>query len=154
MLPLSVDPRTTHALEAAGWFAGRQVDIDSYLKALGEGGYAVTEPVIQFLREFGGLRLSFPHYRVPGQIDNCHFDPALAVSRIWSNRVQEWAGLVDEGLCVIGEAFRDNMTLVMGGSSGSVFAGRDELVLSVGDTGAVAIEALCLGHQLVPIRDA
>jgi hypothetical protein len=103
-----------------------------------------------FLREFGGLSISFPHHKVPDLVDDCHFDACHAASGVFPDRVAKWAGQVDEPLCVIGEAFRNHMTLVMG-QSGAVFAGMDDLLLKIGDSGTDAIEGLCTGRAFQEI---
>jgi hypothetical protein len=120
------------------------------VRALNSEGYTIVPNVADFLREFGGLTLTFSHARVAGVQDDCHFDPALAAADVSSEWVTYWGGGVDERLCVIGEAYRRNMTLVMG-PSGRIFAGRDELLSVVGDDAIDAIEALCTGRSPVKL---
>jgi SUKH-3 immunity protein len=143
-------PATITVLEASGWRPGRSIDINVWVRALKSDGYDAFPSVAEFLREFGGLKLVFPHAKVAGVEDDCQFDPALAAADVSPERVSYWAGGIDERLCVVGEAHRRNMTLVMG-ISGKVFAGRDELLLAIGDDGEDAIEALCTGRPPVEV---
>lgn len=50
-------PNTRKALEEAGWYPGRCLDSTAFEEKLEERGYEISEPVLAFLREFGGLRI-------------------------------------------------------------------------------------------------
>lgn len=91
--------------------------------------------------------VGYPHYKDPTVVDRLHFDAETAARNVFPETVNSWATRLGELLCPIGEAFRENMTLVMD-ENGAVYAGRDDLLLDVGPDAAGAIEALCAGEQL------
>jgi SUKH-3 immunity protein len=113
-------------------------------------GYRVFATVERFLSVFYGLTISYPHYRDPTVVDRMHFDAIVAARDVFPEHVASWEKLVGQGLCPIGEAFRENMTLVMS-DAGVVYAGRDAVLLRVGSSGEDAIEALCAGEELRPL---
>jgi len=133
-------------LARAGWTAQRRTDIGPHLRQLEADGYAVSETVREFLARFGGLRLTYPHFRVPQENDSCHFDAAEAARGIFPATVAKWAEGVGEPLCPIGEAFSGHMTLVMT-PSGAVYAGFEDTLVHVGDTPVDAINSLCEGRE-------
>jgi len=138
---------TLRALELAGWSPERNVPTEHFEHGLSTEGYEVSPPVRAFLRSFGGIRLEYPHFRQPESLDHAHFDAIIAAERIFKDHAVYWSEIAKQRLCVIGEAFDGGMTLLMG-PDGTVFAGRDDLLLVVGIDGADAIEALCAGHEL------
>jgi hypothetical protein len=56
-------------LTAAGWFQGRQVDIEKDLQALASEGFTSTPAAEAFLREYSGLAVALPGRRDPLVID-------------------------------------------------------------------------------------
>jgi hypothetical protein len=62
-------------------------------------------------------------------------------------RVETYEARIGEQLCVIREAFKEHMALVMS-NSGVVYAAYDDTLVRVGQSGEDAIEALCTGKEL------
>lgn len=75
-------PKTQATLTSAGWFPGRAVETRSYERALLSEGYAVSDSVRTFLREFGGLTVQFPTPRMPHMQTDFVLDPVAGVSAI------------------------------------------------------------------------
>ena len=73
------------ALLDAGWQQGRAIDATKYEAAYFAKGYPLQACVLRFLREFGGLSLSYPHFRDKAAMDSCNFraDEACAWDRAW-----------------------------------------------------------------------
>lgn len=143
---------TRHCLYAAGWRKGRTIQTDHWESLLRSAGNPVHPAVIEFLREFGGLKVVHPDRFVQGEWDSFHLSPSVAMEHF---PIDE-DGLYDDNervgtpLCAIGTAAGDRMLLEMA-ADGRVFAAVDDLMFFVGNSGAEAIEALCTGPKLPPI---
>lgn len=143
--------RTLEVLYKAGWSEERFVDTSEYEKRLKLEGYPIYEVVVDFLKSFGGLRLVYPHFRVPQEQDEFIIDPILAAADIYAENVTEdYSERVGTALCVIGEAFSRHMTVMMA-SDGKVYAGYTDVLILVGNSGVDAIEALCRGQEMSQI---
>lgn len=147
MMARSFSERTARLLSQAGWSPHRTVDASQAVAYLRSDGYAVFATVERFLSVFFGLVVRYPHYKDPTVVDRMHFDAEAAARNVFPETVGGWASLVRTALCPIGEAFRENMTLLMS-EQGKVYAGRDDLLLEVGSDAEEAIEALCAGQEL------
>ena len=133
-------------LARAGWTAQRRTDAGPHIRQLEADGYTVSETVREFLARFGGLRLTYPHFRVPHEEDSCHFDAADAARGIFPSTVAKWAAGVGEPLCPVGEAFSGHMTLLMT-PRGAIYAGFEDTLLHLADTPEEAINHLCEGRD-------
>ncbi|MGI8502881.1 MAG: SUKH-3 domain-containing protein [Hassallia sp.] len=138
-------------LQQAGWSENRCVDTSEYEKSLKLEGYPLDEVVLDFLKRFGGLRVVYPHYRVKNEKDELYINPTVAAAHIYPERVEEYNERVGAVLCVIGEAFSYHMTVVMA-PDGKVYAGYDDTLIHVGDSGTDAIEALCSGRDMPEVQ--
>ena len=138
---------TRALLQQVGWSEDRCVDTSEYEKSLHSEGYPLHEVVLDFLKRFGSLRVVYPHYRVKDEKDELYINPTVAVADIGSGWVEEYSERIGVPLCVIGQVFSYHMTLVMG-SDGKVYAGYDDTLIYVGDSGIDAIEALCSGRDM------
>ena len=145
MTVFSTETRTL--LQQAGWGDERQVDTSEYEKYLKSEGYSVHTIVVDFLKSFGGLRVVHSHHRVAQTNDEFCINPIVAASHIYPERVEDYSQRVGVPLCVIGEAFNYHMTLMMD-SNGTVYAGYDDTLIRVGNSGYDAIVALCSGRNM------
>lgn len=127
--------------------------MNEYQKALEQAGFDVSDAVKAFLERFGGLWIQHPHARVKDKTDYFHFDVIKALNSgdpAWVS--EEYSLRVENSLCIIGEAFRRSMILCMAPDK-AVYAGVDEFLCFVGDSGEAAIESLCNGDALEEIAD-
>ncbi|MBD2499004.1 SUKH-3 domain-containing protein [Anabaena azotica] len=141
---------TTRLLEQAEWHESRNIDTSEYKEILESEGYSIYPNVMKFLSCFGGLHVKYPHKRVPQLEDDFHFNVPQAVGNIYPERVQDYSDRIGVPLCVIGESNRGYMILMMT-PEGQVYAGYDDFLVFVGDSGIDAIEALCSGRELAEI---
>jgi hypothetical protein len=140
-------------LARAGWTRGRRIDIAPQLRQLEAEGYTVFEAVRDFLARFGGLRLTYPHFRVPEHDDSCHFDAAEAAGRVSKHTVQRYTETIGKPVCPIGAAFHDHMVLMMT-EQGVVYAAFEGALVRIADSGVEAINSLCEGrddHDEIPL---
>ncbi|AUX26034.1 uncharacterized protein SOCEGT47_065870 [Sorangium cellulosum] len=145
-------PATEACLKRAGWRPGRSVRTDHWESLLRAANNPVHASVVDFLREFGGLRVVHPHHRVPGKQDYFHINPSIAAKEF---PIRE-DGLYDDNervgapLCAIGTACRDYMLLIMD-AAGKVYASMDDYLFLVGNSGFEALESLCTPHEWAEI---
>ena len=141
------------SLGRAGWTRDRRIDIAPYVRQLEADGYTVFAVVREFLTRFGGLRLAYPHFRVPEHDDSCHFDAAEASQRISRYTVAAYTDALGKPVCPIGDAFHDHMVLMMT-ERGVVYAAFEDTLLRIADSGIDAINSLCEGqddHEQIPL---
>jgi hypothetical protein len=143
---LNFSPKTRSLLEAAGWSDSREIDTTGYEKTLRERSYPVHPSVLEFLSRFGGLIVIHPHARVPGMQDRFHFDASRAAESVFPAWVKEYSARLNAPLCVVGQAYREYMVVMMD-PQGRMFAGYDHILVELGTSFVEAIENICAGKQ-------
>jgi hypothetical protein len=138
-LPLT--KRSIEILRAAGWFPGRRVPVTAFAAALAGFGRPATERVLEFLAEFGGLRVDLSGYR-----DFVNFDAEDAVTCISHERLQGLEQLAQQPLTVVGFCNGWNSVMLMG-PGGRLYAGADDL-LDFGEPAGEALNALFAGNPV------
>lgn len=136
--------KTKHLLEQAGWTEGRVIDPIPYVEALKIKGFIVFAPVLEFLRQFGGLKILYSMYVDVGDYRVTsdyilHFD-TTDIYATSLRSVEHDASLIKTSLCLIGEA-DDYFTSLMMDSLGRVYASTEEHIYLIGETGEAAIES-------------
>jgi hypothetical protein len=148
MIPYS--EQTLQCLRRAGWTPGSIVDITTFEALLTEAGFCAHDAALTFLREFGGLRIQYPHAKLAGMTDDMHFDPSIIVKHVVSDDVDAYGKVIGRKLCPIGEAARGYLVLMMD-EQGAVYGAYDDFFAEVADSGPAAIESLCSGKELKSI---
>jgi len=145
---------TLKLLLNAGWSENRRTSLaDDYTKALEHKNFHVSDAVKDFLYKFGGLSVIHPHAQLKEKNDWFHFDVIKAINSGDPGWVsEEYSSRIGEKLCIIGEAFRRSMILCMSPDK-KVYAGIDEKLFYIGDSGESAIECLCNGDELKEIPE-
>lgn len=139
--------QTAECLNRSGWHPNRVSDATTFVESLNAAGFVVHEAAADFMKEYGGLYIQYPHAKVAGMKDEMHFDPAIVITHITPAAVNAYAKVLGTKLCPIGEAARGYLTLMMD-ERGQVYASYDDFFALVGRSGADAIEALCSGRDL------
>ena len=67
MIPFS--EQTNGYLRRAGWTPGSVVDTTSFEELLTQAGFVAHDAALTFFREFGGLRIQYPHAKVADMTD-------------------------------------------------------------------------------------
>jgi hypothetical protein len=135
-------------LRLAGWHQSRAVATGTYAEVLEAEGYPVFPCVIDFLQQFGGLRLPFPAKAYFWKRSCCNFDPCKAIETIPENASfveQQFAPRVRSSLCPIGMVEKHLDILYMA-SDGRVFSRFGDGLVFLGNSGHEAIEDLCAGE--------
>lgn len=142
-----VSKRMSECLNRSGWYPNRTIDATTFVVSLNSAGFVVHKAAEDFLTEYGGLRIKYPHAKVTDMEDEMHFDPLIVITHITAAAVNEYAKVLDRKLCPIGEAARGYLTLMMD-ETGKVYGSYDEFFASIGSSGADAIDGLCSGREL------
>ena len=138
--------RTVEYLHRSGWPPDSVIDTTPFKESLSTAGFFVHDAALNFLREFGGLRIQYPHAKVADMEDEMHFDPSIVIRHAVPSDVEAYGRVIGRKLCPIGEACRAYMILMMT-EEGEVYGGYDDFFVKVGNSGSEAIEALCSGSQ-------
>ncbi|MDM8549382.1 SUKH-3 domain-containing protein [Desulfobacterales bacterium HSG2] len=151
---LRFSEKTLQLLRNAGWSEDRHFSpADEYTKALEHEDFYVSDAVREFLYKFGGLSVRHPHAKIKEKTDYFHFDVIRAINSGDPGWVsEEYSPRIGKELCVIGEAFRRSMVLCMSPDK-SVYAGADENLFFIAESGELAIESLCNGDELKEIPE-
>jgi hypothetical protein len=144
--------RSKKLLRRAGWFEGRTHEVAEFVRLLELKGYPVFPAVVGFLKKFGGLRIENPSAKRPAAED-WHFDVAKASRNISLSRIQAlYVPRVHSNLCIIGEADKDYITLMMD-EKGRVYGGFEETLVFLGESGEDAIDQLGSENYARPIDE-
>ena len=134
--------QTSECLSRSGWHPNRTLDTTTFVGSLIAAGFVVHEAAADFLKEFGGLCIKYPHAKVADLEDEMHFDALIVSAHITPAAVNAYAKVLGRKLTPIGEADRGYLTLMMD-DEGKVYASYDDFFALVGSSGADAIEGLC-----------
>jgi|SRR5215813_5271228 len=140
--------KSINLLLQAGWSEDRSIDTATFEKLCKDNGMKFFPVVADFLRIFGNLRMVNPH-AIPPAAEDWQFDVAAAV-KYGANIAPYYGHRLGGDVCMIGQAQREYMLLMMN-EQGQVYAGYDQLIWFVGDSGIDAINALSEGRKLTKV---
>lgn len=142
------------ALNIAGWFSGRVINIDECVSALQSAGFTVCPVVHDFLSEFGGLEIrrqivnNSPN-NIGHTLDYIHgnleFDPSWCADNIHPENVEYYIQMLGKQICVVG--VWEGVTLFMS-CDGAVYGSFGSDVYFFGSTGREAIENILVGNTI------
>ncbi|UYZ58269.1 SUKH-3 domain-containing protein [Hymenobacter latericus] len=140
----SFSDEVLHLLQEAGWYRGRSVDTHRYAAAIRANKFPWQEPAQRFLSEFGGLLLRF--LRSDGSVTTLHFNVAQALASHASSQVLNdcMTRLGAGGFTVIGQAYAEDLLLLMDAQGRVYGGGCDDCLYLIANSGAEAIETICL----------
>ncbi len=138
---------TKEIISKAGWYEHRHVDTSDFEKALATSGYTVLRAQLDFLREFGGLRIQ------PSPRSILRFDVADLLGQV--DGTADLTGLMGGSVSFLGikrEADADDyMTRgdawIMIGESGEVRYIGEQYEVKIGNSHDDDImDKMCIGH--------
>ena len=88
-------------LNSSGWYPNRALDATTFVEALNATGFVVHEAAADFLKEYGGLYIKYPHAKIANMEDEMHFDPFIVIRHITPDTVNAYAKVLDKKLCPI-----------------------------------------------------
>lgn len=135
----------------AGWDNHRQIDIHPILNKMTSSGAFIVLPAIEFLKQFGNLKLLFTNKK-NSKPDDIDFNPIRAMEIETLDRLQEdyEPRLGNKKLTFIGTAYREHFVLVMD-ENGAVFGGYDDFLVKIANSGEGAIEAIVQDYEFEEI---
>jgi hypothetical protein len=89
-IKMKISNTTLKFLEKSGWNSCGNIDITIYQEALEAEGYKLSNIAKEFLKQFGGIEILHPAFRVPNAFDKTHFDPIKAIRAIYRGNVEEY----------------------------------------------------------------
>lgn len=141
-------------LDRAGWGPGRNADIDDLVDLLRSCGFVMSAPALDFLREFGFLRLEHePSIILHGKKSSCWttFDPTVVATHRDARIADRCSSVVGKSLCPVGvDGF--HFTIYMT-NEGSLLAGRDASVYRYAESIQGLLRAMFDGSRPTKIAD-
>jgi len=138
-------------LEKAGWHEGRKLNYEYISEMVGTEGYAQMPNVISFLQEFLDIKILFKNKRNGLKNDDINFSFKEATNLVVPERINEdYAQRIGKEICLIGSAYREHMVLMMS-NDGFVYAGYDNFLCKVADSGNEAIKSIIYDYDFVTI---
>lgn len=143
---MKISNKVMEVLENSGWDSSRNIDTLIYEKALKSEGYKIYEPVLKFLKQFGGMEIIIPAFRRPDAIDKVYIDPIRAINGIYRGNVIEYEERVGESMAVIGETYNEQLVLLIS-ESGKFYVAFDDFLAKLGDNVYEALDTFCESKQ-------
>jgi hypothetical protein len=139
---VKISNKVIECLKKSGWNSSRNIDITIYEEALKIEGYKLSESIIEFLKQFGGMEIIVPAFRRPDDFDKIFIDPIKAINGIYRGNVIGYEERTGESMVVIGETYDEQLVLLMS-ETGKIYAAFDHFLTKLGDNVYEAIENLC-----------
>lgn len=143
---MTMSNKVIESLKKSGWDDSRNVDISIYVEAFKSEGYKLSEPIVEFLKQFGGMEIIIPAFRRPDAIDKIYIDPIKAINGIYRGNVADYEERVDESLVVVGETYNEQLVLLMS-ESGKFYAAFDDYLAKLGDNIYETLDTFCESKQ-------
>jgi hypothetical protein len=129
-------------LYSAGWYSSRKISTHTIKIHLQEEGYYFHSCVDIFLSSFGNIKINyFDKHNIT--IEHINFYISKAIEDFFIDNIQEYNKYLNKELCLIGSIYNNNMALLMS-EDGKVYAGVDNYLIWIGNTGIEAITNICL----------
>lgn len=133
---------TKKLLEQAGWNENRIIDFSSYKNHLKQMGYPVFPSVIQFLEQFGGLRISQNPADAAKGCYRLNIDP-IELTQYYPRRIfTEFEEALGSYLCPVALAINGSSVIVMD-ENGKIYCINELVLFHVADKVADAIRIIC-----------
>lgn len=139
---------TERVLRAAGWYPGRRIDVSGWVCELEESGFLMHEAAVEFLSEFGGLRVNVHGPGISCVKEPFELDPLLCLGE--DDRFRGWGNTLGKHLAPLGEL--DHGRFFLGIDAHAVIHLVVDWVASFGPV-SEALDRLILGIAADPVND-
>lgn len=128
--------KLTQQLRQAGWKPGRRVDIHRKLEWLTAAALHPTPEMLDFLTEFGGLKLTYPN-------GDCLFDFRSYAHDFTPDKCQYRSSVIGERVTLVG-SFGNNSFIVVIGDDGKMYAYDEgyKHIIKLGDSYDEGLEGI------------
>ena len=147
---MNISKEIATELEKSGWTLNRKIDTTEILNVLKEERYDLNPKVVEFIENFGNLELEHPAYRVVGEFEKMHFKPLRASSGICREKVEEYEERTEEALVVVGEAYNENLVLMIS-HTGKIYGAFDDYLTLLGNTIEEAFNSIFHSKNFIEI---
>lgn len=129
-----ITPEVKKAIEKAGWFPKRQIEIGTIKQELASRGFEVFLCVEEFLRSFGNLRIDYKISTRVGMLHNqLHFDAIQASDFDIEEYYPTFVEMAGTKLCPVGGY--DSDLIILMNSQGKFYAAHcDGFLWDLGDS--------------------
>ncbi len=142
---------TETLLKNFGWYAGRNIDITQYLEYYKKEGLKINEVIKDFLQEYGGIKIIYPHHKYENLTHDMEINPLESAP--YKNDTREYYELrTGEYLVPIGNAMGRHMYVFMS-FSGSIYITDSDYMMKLGDSYINSLETICKGNMGEEIED-
>jgi hypothetical protein len=129
-------------LQQAGWTPDYSVDTSEYKRCLEEAGFTVFPTVLDFLKRFGGIRVSGIDPSTETQYEWFTVDPIRAHDMKPLRFYSKLTTLLGQSVCPVGTAAAAHMVLIMD-TEGKFYTIYERGVYYMGNTVPEAFQNLC-----------
>ena len=147
---MNISKEIATELEKSGWSLNRKIDTTEILNVLKEERYDLNPKVVEFIENFGNLELEHPAFRFVGEFEKMHFNPVIACSRIFREKIEEYEERTEENLVVIGEAY-DGHFLLMISHTGKIYGAYDAYLALLGNSIEEALHSIFHSRKAIEI---
>lgn len=147
---MKIPNKVIESLEKSGWYSSRNIDISIYEEAYKREGYKLSEHILEFLKQFGGMDIIIPAFRRPDSTDKVYIDPIRAINGIYRGNVLEYEERIGKSIVVIGETQNEQLVLLMA-ENGEIYAAFDDYLAKLGNNIYEALDTFCESKQPIEV---
>lgn len=148
-----VNNNVTELLLKSGWFIDRNINIAEMEKYLNENGYVLYEPVKEFLKEFGLLKITFENPKNKKYLSTIEVDPKILgiYNSIFNSIISSYGIHCRKKMVPVARLSQHSMTICIS-EDGKFYGGYDEWLLELGDDFYELLENLTTGVKITPVK--
>lgn len=144
------EERFQQLLRHSGWSPNYCVDTSRYQKYLEDAGFTISPPVLAFLRQFGGIKISGIHPFTKREYEWINIDPI----RVW-DRKELWfyskiERAIGQPVCPVGTTEQDHQLLLVD-SGGQFYTNYEDGIYYVSDNPMDTIRILCTSIENIKL---
>ncbi len=141
---------TVERLQRAGWSQGRRIDVREIEEQVLRCGFSVNPIARQFLAEFNGLIVSYPHWNGHGE-DRFVIDALAACDESDVDELNQASDVVGPEMTPVGLIYSDHMVVCIS-SNGRVAGVFGDTLCEFGDSPVKALSLICEGRKPTNLR--
>lgn len=134
-------------LKNAGWYEGRECQIEHHIEVLKEEEYIVFYEAVKFLSEFSDLKIEFENPKRAKNYLTLNINPSDAVKSVFREVSKSYEEHCNEAFVIVGEIVSMDMTWYIT-SSGTFYGGNDDLLIRLGSDFKEALNNIISGKEL------
>ncbi len=138
-------------LMQSGWYSGRKIDISNMLNWLKQEGYTPCKKVIDFLEEFGLLKISFIDSRfLPESTYICTINIDPTDTGVFKSLIDDYSRHCNTIMIPVAAHPSDCMTICLA-ENGMFYGGNDDWLITLGDDFREVLFKIISGEKMYPV---